>query len=53
MGRHGEGSKGGMLWPERAIKDCELGDAKVPWTWAGGCPSDGVLLGEYGGSKGI
>lgn len=28
-GRHGEGSEEGMLWPEGAKKDSELGDATV------------------------
>ena len=34
-GRHGGSSEEGMLWPEGAIKDCELGGAMVPWAAAG------------------
>ena len=54
VGRHGEGSKEEMLWPEGAINDGELGDAMVCGqllAWAGGCPSGGALLAEHRGIK--
>lgn len=34
-GRQREGNEERMLWPEGTIKDCELGDAVVPWAAAG------------------